>query len=187
MYKRPSMMSGPNFKSDYKENENAPRVRFIRKNGRIIPIVGEQKSMKGSEELQHRLNEMKQEVLTSSSAGRSFKETNRGMVHSKGFTNYPSFYRNIKFRNKGDFLSAYSGKGKKADILIQQAHEDLSGGYVSSMSGEAPPSMAYRVATKQSFDNRNVIFRRINGRIVPIRLKDKSSKKASTFNDDVPF
>lgn len=179
----PSVDGLPN---GYKQNPKQPQIRFIRKNGRIIPIVNRKKVSAASDNLEGRLGEMKGEVSGASSEGKSFKQGIDGSTsYSKGFSNYPEFYRQLKFRNKNDFFKAFVGKGKKADDLVGQAHEDLSNGYESALSGRVPPDLNYKTETRQVFNNNGIVFRKIKGRVVPI----KSSKKAkkNDYNNDVPF
>lgn len=176
----------------YKANESAPQIRFVRIRGRVIPIVNKKKSLKGADNINARLNEMKSEVTTASSEGMSFKKGSDGsVVYSKGFSNYPSFYRSLKFKNKSDFLKALEGRTKKSDDLVEQAHEDLSKGYDSSFAGPVPSDLNYKVDTKQVFDNRSVVFRKLNGQVRPIKIKKTKEtpmlKNLTEYDDEVPF
>lgn len=172
----------------YKQNPNPPQIRFIRKNGRIIPIVNKKRVPAAGEHIQMRLGEMGNEVKKASSEGMSFKQHHDGSTkYSKAFSNYPDFYRQLKFKNKDDFKRAFEGKTSKSDDLIKQAHEDISGGYESANGYRVPPDLTYKVQTRQVFNNNGVVFRKLNGRVVPLRIKASKPKKIEINHDDVPF
>lgn len=169
----------------FKDNSNAPRINFMKMNGRIIPIVNKHRVLKAAPLVEDRLNEMKTEVQHAQSAGRLFKETFHGTHHVGAFSTYPEFYRSIKFKNKADFKKASETlSGRKGEALVEQAIDDLKGGY-DSPAGRVPPNLGFRVLTKQTYDNTNVIFRRIHGKIRPIRVK--TNRHSTVSADEVPF
>ncbi len=175
----------------YKENSYKPNVRFIRVRGRVIPIVQGKKSHKAADNINARLGEMKAEVMASTSSGRSFSTKADGSTKNiAASSNYPDFYRSMKFRNKTDFMKALYGKSNKSDDLVKEAHDNLSTGYETSYGGRVAPDLNYKVDTKQVYDNRGVVFRRFNGKVVPIRtkkVKEPPMPKNLDNYDDVPF
>lgn len=168
-----------------KDNPNAPQIRFIRKNGRVIPIVQKKKVTRAAPLVDERLEEMKIEVehATKGERGVGYDENRNAVKNFSIRSTYPDFYREAKFRNKNEFFKTIEKReGQKFDALAGQAIDDLKGGYETSF-GRVPPNLHFRVLTKQTFDNTNVVFRRINGRVVPIR-----NPKAEFMKDDeIPF
>lgn len=179
-----SSLLGPGFK----DNKNPPQVRFIRKNGRIIPIVQGKKKTSLSPVVEGRINEMSSEV-------RQAQQGKRLVAHNRDTDTYvnfaekstfPRFYSRIKFKNKDDFFKTIEKKsGPKFEKILDTAVDDLQTGYDTPYGGAVPPNEKFLVGTKQVFDNRNVIFRRIDDRIVPIKLKSRIRK--SQDDDYVPF
>lgn len=172
----------------FKDNQNAPQIRFIRKNGRIIPIVNKKKVAQAGRLVDDRLEEMKMEVKQASFAGKSHSIDSTGKFkHHGGFTTYPDFYRQMKFKNKSDFNKIVErGSGKKYNDLVEQSIDDLKTGYDSAW-GRVPPNLQFRVATKQTYDNNGVVFRRIGGKIRPLRFSKKAVSFDNNLNDHVPF
>lgn len=170
---------------ELKQNPNPPAVRFIRKNGRIIPIVQGKKKRSLIDNLEGRVNEMKREV---NEAERGMRQVSydRETDHHRNFatkSSYPEWYSKIKFKNKEDFKTALlSQRGKKHDEIINQAIDDLIGGYESPDVGRVPPDREFRIKTKQAWDNTNVIFRKIDGKVRPIKIR----LKQDDFSD-IPF
>lgn len=159
-----------------KDNPTAPPIRFVRIKGRIVPIAGSRKVPKAGELIDDRLEEMRYEVKAAESSGRQYSASNNRSFG--GFTTYPDYYRKMKFKNKLDFETTLNKRaGKRFDDLVEQTIEDLKDGY-STSHGRIPPSMKFRVMTRQTFDNTNIVFRRINGRVRPMRID---------ANDEVPF
>ena len=166
--------------SDLVENKKAKSITFKRQNGHIMLYMGE-RHVGGGRMVHSRLNEMKSEVdkavkghtvTTMKQFGSSGVQFARHGVQST----FPKWYGQHGFKNKLDFAKTLKNKQSvRNKRLVNQAIDDLSKGYDSS-HGRVPPSEKFQVKTRQKFDNRNVIFRRIRGRIVPMRI-----------NDEVPF
>jgi hypothetical protein len=164
---------------DFKDNANAPQIRFVRINGRVIPIVNKQKVMKAAPLVESRIDEMTSQVQSAEAGKRNVgKDENGNVVKNFGTqSTFPGFYGALGFRNKNDFYkTVMQRQSKKFDNLAEQAIDDLKGGY-QTQDGRVPPNRDFRVLTKQTFDNRGVTFRNINGRVVPLRNK----------HDEVPF
>lgn len=158
----------------YVDNKNAPSVKFIRKNGRIIPIIGNKNIPSASSHVQSRISEMTTEVINAQQGRRGVGQNGKAFSTPSTF---PKWYSEHRFANKNDFFKvAGDQKSVRNDRLVNQAIADLLNGY-SSPSGRVPPNRQFQIATRQVFDNKNVIFRKIDGKIVPIRLR----------NNEVPF
>lgn len=162
----------PDGNSDFRDNPNPPQIRFIRKGGRIIPIVNRKKLTKSSSDVELRLVEMASEVRE---AQKGFRGANydESTGLSKGFgvkSTYPKFYSQIKFKNKDHFNKVFlTESGNKYEQLVDHAIKDLKEGY-ESPSGFVPRNLRFRVATKQTFDNRKIVFRKIDGIVRPLRF-----------------
>ena len=170
----------------FKDNPTPPQIRFIRKNGRIIPIVNKKKVYKSSDLVKDRLEDMKMEVKNAEASGKSHAALDDGSYrHFGGYSTFPEFYKSMKFRNKNDFYKvAAATSGKRSDDLVTQAIEDLKSGYESSF-GRVPPNLQFRVMTKQTYDNNGVVFRKLNGKVVPLRFSKKSNNVE--YDDEIPF
>lgn len=165
----------------YRDNSNPPAVRFIKKNGRVIPIVQGKKVNKASGMIESRLDEMSQEVQMADRGERGvgYNDDREVVRNFSTKSTYPKFYSEIGFKNKDHFYKTVMTRETKLfDKLADQAIDDLKDGYDTSF-GRVPPSRDFRVATRQTFDNRGVVFRKIDGQIRPLRFKKK--------NDEVPF
>ena len=168
------------------DNINAPKVTFIKKNGRVM-LRGNGKSLAGERILNERINIMVAEV-NAAEAGRVVTTMKDMGVDGIQFrksgvkSTFPDFFRDAGFSTKKGFIrAAKRRKGPAFKRIVNQAITDLLEGYESSF-GFVPPDQEFLIKTKQKFDNRNVIFRNINGRIVPI----KTNKKINT-SSEVPF
>jgi hypothetical protein len=156
------------------ENKNPPSVRFIRKHGRIIPIVSGKKSYKAEKILKQNIDEMDMEVKIAE-AGRRFTRDD-GSWGGHGST-FPQFFRDMGFKTKKQWNKA----------IEKQSGHDFDG-----ILNAASDRHNFKVATKQIFDNKLVMFRTINGKVRPIRAKDENhyefyNWKPKKQSDEVPF
>lgn len=139
------------------ENKNAPSVRFVRIRGRIVPIVGGHKSNKGAAILKDRIDHMDHEVQVAE-AGRRVR-LDDGSTHSWK-SGFPQHFRDLGFATKKQWNAAMSkGSGPAFDSIVDKAADN----------------MAFKVATKQVYDNRHVLFRKIDGEVRPIRAKSQDA------------
>lgn len=172
------------------KNKKSKPIRIKKQNGRLR-IYNGQKSVGGERALIGRLKEMKMEVNTAE-AGKTvsvMKDLGSKGTSYKRYgvkSTFPKWFGRIGFNSKKDFNKVYNRKsGERYQRLVRKAHKDLSQGYDTSF-GEVPPDTDYLVKTRQRFDNRGVIFRRINGKVVPLRVKGRNRNQLK-FDDEVPF
>ena len=140
----------------YKENKNAPEVRFIRKGGRIIPIVGGKPSRKAERVLNDNIVDMTSDVRTAEAGRRTVNDQGERVSWGSSF---PKHFHEGGFKTKKQWLSAVEKRSGKDFDVIQSLAADRKN---------------FKVATKQVFDNRLVMFRNINGKVRPIRAKDEN-------------
>lgn len=172
----------------YRENPNPPQVRFIRKNGRIIPIFSGKRSgvqpRKAAELVGEQLDLMAIKVDTAEKGHRV--HLGYGTDHEvRGFkSSFPAFYSEIGFKNKEDFRNALSKPGLKQERLLERAVSDLK--KANDYRFGLPPerATAFKVATRQLYDNSGVIFRRKNGVIHPMRIT-KAPPHTTYYNPNV--
>jgi len=94
---------------------------------------------------------------------------------------FPAYMRESGISSTKDFLKVLSQKkGVRFDRLKAEAITRLDKGYMNE-HGFDPPNTEFKVASKQLHDNKNIVFRRVRGRIIPMRIP--YSKRA----DLVPF
>lgn len=166
---------------DYRDNMNPPSIRFIKKNGRVIPIVQGKKVKKASTLVESRLDEMTQEVQWAERGERGVGYNDDREVVSNFATKstYPKFYSELGFKGKDHFYKTVMTRETKLfDRLADRAIDDLKDGYETPV-GRVAPNREFRVATRQTFDNRGVVFRKVDGQVRPLRFKKK--------NDEEPF
>lgn len=139
--------------SRYVPNENAPQVRFVRVRGRIIPIVQGKKKLKAAAILDENLQRMKVDVDVAE-AGRRIPLADGTWTGHK--STFPKHFKRAGFKTKHEWLSAYNRQeGPKFERILRIATGDR----------------AFRVATSQMYDNHLTIFRTIDNRVRPIKLK----------------
>lgn len=154
-------------------NQNAPKVRFVRINGRIIPIVSGKKSPKAEKALNRGIDEMTSEVSVAEAGRRTVNDHGERVTWGSSF---PKYFGENGFRTKKQWMSAVEKKsGKDYEVITKMAAD----------------THAFRIATKQIFDNHNVIFRNIDGRVRPIKLKSREQFEfynwKPTKKNGVPF
>ena len=72
--------------------------------------------------------------------------------------------------------------GVKQDQLMSAAVKDIKSGKDYGL-GLPNRSKQFQVATREIFDNTNVIFRKLNGRVVPMKIKGSNNKIKKTVSD----
>jgi hypothetical protein len=164
---------------EFRDNVNAPAIRFVRIHGRVIPIVKNKKIIKAESLVEARIDEMTSQVEHAQVGHRGVsKDESGGAIRGFGTqSTFPGFYGEIEFKNKNDFFKTVMTRNtRRFDNLAGRAIDDLNGGY-QTQDGLVPPNRDFRILTKQIFDNRGVVFRNIGGRVVPMKIK----------KDEVPF
>jgi len=171
---------------DFVENKDKPNISFVVKNSRIR-LLGNGKDIGGEQILGQKLNEMLQQVKQSQ-AGHSvttMKDFGAGGAVFKRHgikSTFPQFFRDAGFKTKKEFVKAMKRKtGPAFKRIVSQAISDLQNGSETNFGNE-PPNKDFLVKTKQLFDNRNIIFRTIDGKVVPIR-----TNMPHQIEDKVPF
>ncbi len=119
---------------------------------------------------------MNQAVKSSEKGSSVLVRDNRGDVKDRAYTQstFPNWYRTIGAGSSDEFAKA--SKRKKGIVykrIKAQAIENLEKGYDDKQHGFDFPDMKFKVASKQVFDNKDIIFRRVRGRIIPMRIKKK--------------
>ena len=170
----------------YKDNPNAPRVRFIRKNGRVIPIIqGDRKGVKprvASSIVDSQISAMSESVKNAEAGKRIVTGygTSQHVIGTK--STFPKFYGELGFKNKHHFFATLQKPGVKQDQLMSAAVKDIKSGKDYGL-GLPNRSKQFQVATREIFDNTNVIFRKLNGRVVPMKIKGSNNKIKKTVSD----
>lgn len=165
----------------FKENPRAVAPSFRKKGYRVEVVAGDRK-VAGHRLFLGRLREMNQQVSAAEQGRRLAAVHDSGTRSYAQKSTFPSFYSSIGFQGKKDFIKVYhSREGVKFKRLGEQAIHDLNKGYSTHLH-ESGPNKEWLVKTRQVFDNKNVVFRRIRGRIVPMRVS-----RPRAASDEVPF
>ena len=170
------------------KNPNAPKVTFTKRRGQLR-LLADGKDIAGEKLVLQRISEMRDQVehAERGSTVTTMKDVGPGSAEFKRHgikSTFPSFFTSLGFKSKEDFVKVLNRKeGVRYNRLVDQAVEDLLKGYESPF-GDVPPSQEFKIKSRQIFDNRNVTFRTIDGKVVPIR-----SKKQPKFEDleEAPF
>lgn len=165
-----------------KENPNPPKVTFRMIRGRVVPIVAGKRARGAGpilrQEIQDRYSEVKH--ADKGYRGASVDWDHGHAVNFGVKSTFPPFFSQLKFNSRKQFLEVVEKKkGKKYEDLVEDSIDGLLHGRESS-HGYIPPNQQFRFATKQSFNNRGVVFRRIDGKVRPLKFKKKEE-------DEVPF
>jgi len=172
-------------KTNNKLNDNAPKVTFRRIRGRVVPIVNGKQPVGATRPLREELVMREMEVREAEAGKRGASIDDQG--NQKGFgtkSTFPKFFRELGFNSKKQFLKVMeSKKGKKYEQVVNDSISSLLKGRDSTY-GRIPPNEKFRVATKQEFDNRGVSFRRVNGKVIPMRFKKARKPKKE---EELPF
>lgn len=162
------MLAPSSYGNDLVDNKKSGEIRFKKINGRIA-VFNEKKKVEGSNLLLSRVKEMETEIKFAEKGESGIKATNTGFTRYSKKSTFPSWFSQAGFNSKADFSKVFKKKqGMRYERILKQANKDLSSGYKTT-DGIVPENTDYLVKTRQKFDNKNVVFRRINGRIVPIK------------------
>lgn len=83
---------------------------------------------------------------------------------------FPEYVQKAGINGTKDFLKVLSqGKGLRYGRIKSEAIQRLEKGFMNE-HGYDEPNKKFLVASKQLHDNKNVVFRRIGGRIIPMRI-----------------
>lgn len=166
--------------SGNKLNPNPPKVTFRRINGRIVPIVNGKQPRGATKPLRQELATREMEVRQAAKGFRGVGYNDKGeAVRNFGSkSTFPKFFGELGFNSKKQFLDVVAKKkGKKYEELVNDSIHSLLVGR-SSTFGDIPPDERFRLATKQEFNNVGVVFRRIDGKVRPMRgLKKKKEEE----------
>lgn len=173
--------------STNKLNPNPPKVTFRRIRGRVVPIINGKQPKGATRPLREELYMREMEVREAAKGMRGATEDEYG--NYKGFgtkSTFPPFFGELGFHSKKEFLKVVKKKqGRKYDDLVEDSIDSLLKGRESKQFGHIPPSEQFRLATKQEFNNQGVIFRRMNGKVVPLR--PRKLRDDDYDDDEVPF
>jgi len=164
------------------ENKDFKGISFKKRSGRLVLYSGS-KEVGGSNMVVSRLSEMENEVKQASAGSRGVARDHEGYALGGYGTKstFPDYFREEGFKTKKDFLHVLNQrKGVGFELLAKRAIKDLSHGY-EYQGREVGANQNFRIRTRQDFNNKGVVFRRIHGRIVPMRVSNKRKE------DVVPF
>lgn len=149
-------------------------------------------NVKSLKHINDELSNMKWEIEESATSGGNliFKDNSYEVSHrTKKISTFPQYMRDAGISSKKDFMKVSKmKKGIRLERLRKVAIDRLNHGYENA-HGYDSPDMKFKVASKQLYDNKDVIFRRVRGRIVPIRVKKGMRNDLLTQKDidSVPF
>lgn len=124
--------------------------------------------------IESELEQMKYEINQSEKGSRSFTGygTSLKVVGTK--STFPEYMRASGIGSTKDFMKVISQKkGIRKERLKKIAISRLEQGY-QNKHGFDMPDMKFKKKTGQVHDNKDIIFRRIGGRIVPIKVERKN-------------
>jgi hypothetical protein len=126
------------------------------------------------------LGNMKWEIEKSEKSSLSIVDNRRIQTKST----FPDYMSKAGISSRKDFMAIINAKkGVRFERLKTTAIERLNHGY-SNEHGYDTPNMEFRNKTGQVYDNKNVIFRRVRGRLIPMRVK---SSERYDLKEDAPF
>jgi len=89
-------------------------------------------------------------------------------AHTK--STFPKYVQDSGAGSTKEFLKVLSQKkGVRFDRIQKEAINRLENGYMND-HGYDEPNRNFLVASKQLYDNKNIVFRRVRGRIIPMRI-----------------
>ncbi len=106
-------------------------------------------------------------------------EMNKNQVTGRTYvkSTFPSFMRESGISTKKDFLKiASENKGVRFNRVKAAAISRIHEGYKNE-HGYNAPDREFGLKTGYLYDNKNVIFRYIRGRVIPLRLKNEAFKR----------
>lgn len=132
------------------------------------------------------INNMKWEISKSEKSSSSLINDEHGRVSHRAYSEstFPDYMRKAGINSKNDFDSVIkSGKGIRFNRVKSEAINRINNGY-QNKHGFDMPDLKFKVKTGQLHDNKDVIFRRVGGRIVPMRVP---KQKRYDLMEDAPF
>lgn len=130
------------------------------------------------------LNNMKHEIVSSEKGSRSIHGYGKDQNVTVTKSTFPEYMKESGINSTKDFLKVLTQKkGVRFDRLKKKAIERLENGY-KNKHGYDEPDIDFLVKTKQMHDNKDVIFRRVGGRVVPIKV---TKRNRYDLLDDAPF
>lgn len=133
------------------------------------------------------LQNMKYEITLSEKSRSSLikKENSHDFSHrSYTESTFPSYMKESGIGSSKDFMNVLSrSKGLRYERLKSVAIDRLNNGY-SNKHGFDKPDMEFKKKTGQIYDNKNVIFRMVRGRVIRIKVDPKNRYD---LQDDSPF
>lgn len=167
--------------SENKINPNPPKVTFRMIRGRVVPIINGKQPRGATRPLREELYMREMEVREAAKGMRGASLDEQG--NYKGFgtkSTFPPFFRELGFHSKKEFLKVVKKKqGRKYEDLVDDSIDSLLKGRESAQFGRIPPNERFRLATQQEFNNQGVVFRKMNGKVVPLRPRH--------IEEEVPF
>lgn len=122
--------------------------------------------------IRSQLKGMAYEVKSSTAGSSALIHDQYGRVSHRAFTpsTFPDYVQKSGAGSTKEFLKILSSKkGLRYDRLKTTAIDRLENGY-QNQHGYDIPNTKFLVASKQLHDNKDIVFRRIRGRIVPMRV-----------------
>jgi hypothetical protein len=127
---------------------------------------------KASKIIKSELGSMRQEILASQKSSSTLIMDDNDRVTHRTYSpsTFPSWMRNSGISSTKDFLAVINqNKGIRHDRLKGIAIDRLNSGY-SNQHGYDLPDTDFKVSSNQLYDRKDVIFRRIRGRLIPMRV-----------------
>lgn len=101
-----------------------------------------------------------------------------------GISTFPKYMREAGISSKKDFIKVMeSRKGLRFKRLEARAIERLNHGFKDSQN-YSPPDKDFLVASNQLYDRKDVIFRRVRGRLIPMKVP---KSKRIDLMEEAPF
>ena len=139
------------------------------------------------EKINQELSSMKSEILQSEkSSSILIRKENSNDVSHRSFTEstFPEYMRKSGIGSSKDFLSVLNkAKGLRFERLKKVAIDRLNNGY-QNKHGYDLTDIDFKKKTGQIYDNKNVIFRFVRGRVIRIKV---DLKNRHDLQEDAPF
>lgn len=101
-----------------------------------------------------------------------------------GSSTFPKFMRESGISSRNDFIKVMeSRKGIRFKRLESKAIDRLSKGFMDA-NNYSPPDEKFLVASKQVYDRKDVIFRRVRGRLIPMKVP---KERRADLMEEAPF
>jgi len=164
-------------------NETTPRFKMV--NGQIktwqvarfVPTnkLPDYEAPKARKIIQAELGDMKREITSAYRTKSTLVFNDDGSAHrSAGDSTFPKYMREAGISSTSDFIKVMnSKKGIRFKRLEKAAISRLENG-IDEKFMRAEPDEDFLKASGQIYDRKDVIFRRVRGRLIPMRVpKDK--------------